>query len=71
MFCFQETGAEISILVINTDPSDTVRIRCRQVVLEGFYQLFINSTLNSSCGQLKEIEEAHNFLRQSIVCKYV
>jgi len=47
-------GAEKSILVISTDPSETSNTRGGQVVLEGFYQLFINSSLNSSCGQLKE-----------------
>jgi hypothetical protein len=46
--------AEISILVINTNPSETNQMRGGQVVREGSYQLFINSTLNSSCGSLKE-----------------
>jgi hypothetical protein len=52
--CVQDVGAKISIFVISTDPSETIRMRGGQVVLEGCYQLFINSTLNSFCGQLKE-----------------
>jgi hypothetical protein len=40
--------------VINTDPSETLQMPGGQLFLEGFYQLFINSSLNSSCGQLKE-----------------
>ena len=43
------------IFVICTDPSETISMRGRQVVLEGCYQLFINSSLNSFCGQLKKI----------------
>jgi len=53
MFSVQDVGAEISILVISTDPSETIQMRGGQVVLEGCYQLFINSSLNSFCGQLK------------------
>jgi hypothetical protein len=40
--------------VISTDPSETNQMRGGQVVLEGCYQLFVNSTLNSSCGPLKK-----------------
>jgi hypothetical protein len=40
--------------VISTEPSDTIQMRGWQVVLEGCYQLFVNSTLSSSCGQLIE-----------------
>jgi len=54
IICFQDVRAKISILVINTGPSETNHMRCRHVILEGCYQLFINSTLNSSCGSLKE-----------------
>jgi len=53
-FCDHDVWAEISILVLSTDPSETINMRGGKVVLEGFYQLFINSSLNSSCGQLKE-----------------
>ena len=52
--CDQEVGTKISILVINTGPSETVWMRGWQVVDKWSYQLFINSTLKSSCGQLKE-----------------
>ena len=51
--CVREVWAEISIVVISTDPSETIHIRGGQVVLEGRNQLFINSALNSSCGQLR------------------
>jgi hypothetical protein len=53
-FCLQDVGVEISILVIITDSSETVSSRDGQVVSEGCYQLFINSIINSSSGQLKE-----------------
>jgi len=52
--CVPEFRAEISIVVISTDPSETINMRSGQVVLEGCYQLFINSSLNSFCGQLKD-----------------
>jgi len=52
--CDQEFGTKISILVINTGPSETVWMRGWQVVDKWSYQLFINSTLRSSCGQLKK-----------------
>jgi hypothetical protein len=52
--CGKDIRAEISILVISTDPSESIHMRGGQVVLEGSYQLFVNSILNSSCGQLKE-----------------
>jgi hypothetical protein len=40
--------------VISTDPSAAIHIRGGLVVFEGCYQLFINSTLKFSCGQLEE-----------------
>ena len=46
--------ADISILVIMTDPSETVQMRDRHVVLEGRYQLFIHIALNSFSGRLKK-----------------
>ena len=46
--------ADISIIVIITDPSETVQIRDRHVVLEGRYQLFIHIALNSFSGPLKK-----------------
>jgi hypothetical protein len=52
-FCVQVAGVEESILVISTDPSVTIQNCAGQVVHEGCYQIFIYSTLNSSCGQLK------------------
>ena len=52
-FCVQEVVTEKSIFVISTGPFVTIRICGGQVVQEGCYQLFINSSLNSSCGQLK------------------
>ena len=52
--CVQDVVVEISIVVIGTVPSETIWMRGGQDVLEGCYQLFINSTLNSFCGQLKE-----------------
>ena len=63
--CVHVVYAEKSIVVISTDSPDTVWVRDGHVVLEGCYQLFINCTLNSSCGQLKEstfIEGMQNFL---------
>ena len=61
--CIQNVWAEISVVVISTDPSEAVWNRCGQVVLEGCYQLFINNTLSSSCGQLKD----KHFLRKCII----
>jgi hypothetical protein len=40
-------------------------MRGGQVVLEGCYQLFIDSTLDSSCGQLKEKKTL--LLKESII----
>jgi hypothetical protein len=51
--CDQDVGAEKSILVIRTDPSQTIHIRGGQVVLEWCNQRFLNNTLDFSCGQLK------------------
>ena len=53
-FRFQVVGAEKSLVVISTDRSEALNLWVGQVVLEGFYQHFINSTLKSSCGQLKD-----------------
>jgi len=39
--------------VISTDPSQAIHIRGGQVILEGRYQCFVNSTLDFSCSQLK------------------
>ena len=41
------------IILFSTDPSETNQLRRGQVVFERFYKPFINSSLSSSCGQLK------------------
>jgi hypothetical protein len=52
--CVQDIIADISIFVIITDLSETLRMPSGQVFLEGCYQLLIDSSLDSSCGQLKD-----------------